>query len=131
MVSPGLLWLLGATTVSSSVPDLLVVRTGAVTPTVTVPTQCAAPGQVGSPPPLAVAVLLPFAADAPTFTFKVSTVLALAASVPVNVQDRLLVPLHDQFGPLALASVMPLGSGSLSVMLAVVVALPVLVTVTL
>src|SRR5437899_2436907 len=100
------------------------------TATVTVLEQCAAAGQVGSPPPLAVAVLLPLAAAALTLTFSVSNVLADGASVPVNVQLRLLVPVHVQLAPLALAKVMPAGRTSLSVMLPNVAAEPLLTIVT-
>jgi hypothetical protein len=87
------------------------------TGTVVVPVQRACAGQVGSPPPLAVALLLPFAAPAATFTSSVSVVLPPAASVPVYVQLSALVPLQLQFVPLAFASVIPAGSVSAIVML--------------
>src|SRR4051812_39030014 len=98
--------------------------------TITVPEQCPAAGHVGSPPPLAVAVLVPLVADAPTLTFNVNAVLAVAASVPVNVQLSAVVPVHDQLAPAKVVKVIPTGSVSLIVMLPTVVAVPVLVTVT-
>jgi hypothetical protein len=100
-----------------------------VTGFVTVPVQRAAAGQVGSPPPLAAALLLPFVAVAPTLTFNVSTVFAPAAIVPVNVQLSTVVPVQLQFVPVALASVMPVGSVSATVMLPAVGPAPVFDTV--
>src|SRR5580693_340648 len=99
------------------------VNCGAITFTVgVVPVQRAVAGHVGSPPPDAVALFVPLVAVVPTFTFKVSVVLADVASVPVNVQL--------QFVPAALANVIPVGSVSAIVMLALVVAVPVFCTVT-
>ena len=92
--------------------------------------QRAVAGQVGSPPPDACALFVPLVAVVPTFTFSVSTVLALTASVPVNVQLSTVVPVQLQFVPTALANVIPVGSVSAIVMLAVVVAVPVFCTVT-
>src|SRR5690348_7465107 len=88
-----------------------------LTGTVVVPVQRPAAGQVGSPPPLAVALLFAFAALAATFTFNVSCVLPPAAIVLVNVQLSTVVPVQLQLTPLALASVMPVGSVSATVML--------------
>src|ERR1700722_17554118 len=106
-------------------------RCGAVTVTVgVVPVQRAVAGQVGSPPPDAVALLALLVAVEPTLTFNVSVVLADAASVPVNVQLSTVVPVQLQFVPAALASVMPVGKVSAIVMLALVVAVPVFCTVT-
>ena len=101
----------------------------AVTGTTTVPTQCAAAGQVGSPPPLVVAVLFAAVAAAVTLTLSVSVVLAPAASVPVNVQVSAVVPTQFQFVPLALASVMPVASVSAMTIGAVVTPAPVFCTV--
>ena len=95
-----------------------------------VPVQRAVAGHVGSPPPDAVALLVPLVAVVPTVTFKVSVVLALVASVPVKVQLSAVVPVQLQFVPLALAKVMPVGSVSAIVMLPIVVAVPVFCTVT-
>src|SRR5689334_3398972 len=94
----------------------------------TVPLQRAAAGHVESPPPLAVAVLSPVVADAATFTFKVNTVFAPTASVPLNVQDRVVVPVQSQFVPLELANVMPLGKLSATLIGAVVAAVPLFMT---
>ena len=106
------------------------VNCGATTVTVgVVPTQWAAAGHVVSPPPDAVALLVPLVAVIPTLTFNVSGVLAVGASVPVNVQLSVLVPVQVQFVPLALARVMPVGSVSAIVMLPIVVAVPVFLTV--
>ena len=55
-------------------------------------------------------------AFAATFTSSVSVVLLPAASVPVYVQLKVVVPLQLQFVPLAPASVMPVGSVSAIVM---------------
>jgi hypothetical protein len=101
----------------------------AFTGTVVVPVQRPAAGQVGSPPPLAVALLLPFAAFAATVTFNVSVVLLPAAIVPVNVQLSAVVPVQLQFVPVALASVMPVGNVSATVTLPEVGPAPVLDTV--
>src|ERR1700722_20088488 len=107
------------------------VSCGAVTFTVeVVPVQRAVAGQVGSPPPEAVALLVPVVAVVPTFTFNVSVVLADVASVPVNVQLRIVVPVQLQFAPAALANVIPVDKVSAIVMLALVVAVPVFCTVT-
>ena len=107
------------------------VNCGATTVTVgVVPVQCAAGGQVESPPPDAVALLVPLVAVDATFTFNVSVVLAVVASVPVKVQLSVVVPVQVQFVPLALARVMPVGSMSAIVMLPIVVAVPVFCTVT-
>ena len=98
----------------------------------TVPVQRAggpATEHVGSPPPLALALLLPVVAVAPTLTFNVSTVFAPAAIVPVNVQLRTVVPVQLQFVPLALASVIPVGSVSATVTLPAVGPAPVFDTV--
>ena len=97
---------------------------------VVVPVQRAVAGQVGSPPPDAVALFVPLVAVVPTLTFKVSAVLAEIASVPVNVQLSAVVPTQLQLVPLALASVMPVGKVSAIVMLPIVVAVPVFCTVT-
>ena len=97
---------------------------------VVVPVQRAVAGHVGSPPPDAVALLVPLVAVVPTLTLSVNTVLALTASVPVKVQLSAVVPMQLQFVPLALASVMPVGSVSAIVMLPIVVAVPVFFTVT-
>jgi hypothetical protein len=111
-------------------PDLATTMSAlGVTVVVTVPLQWLAAGQVGSPPPLAVALLLPVVAVAPTATFKVSTVLAPAAIVPVNVQLSAVVPVQLQFVPVALVSVMPVGSVSVTVMLPDVGPAPVFATV--
>jgi threonine synthase len=91
-----------------------------VTGVVTVPVQCAAAGQLPSLPPLAVALLFPVVAVAPTLTFSVSTVLAPAAIVPVNVQLSAVVPVQLQFAPLVLANVMPVGSVSATTILPIV-----------
>jgi hypothetical protein len=105
------------------------VNCGATTVTVgVVPTQWAAAGHVVSPPPDAVALLVPLVAVIPTLTFNVSGVLAVGASMPVNVQLSVPVPVQVQFVPLALARVMPVGSESAIVMLPIVVAVPVLLT---
>src|SRR5207245_5986022 len=119
----------GATTLLLSTPDLVVFNCGAATLTGTEPVQRAAAGQVGSPPPLAVAVLSPVVADAATATFSVSCVFALATNVPLNVQLSVLVPVQLQFVPLALVSVIPAGNVSAMVIAPAVVALPVLLTV--
>jgi len=100
-----------------------------VTVFVTVPVHRAAAGQVGSPPPLAAALLFPFVAVAPTLTFNVSPVFAPAAIVPVNVQLSVVVPVQLQFVPVALANVMPVGSVSATVMFPAVGPAPVFDTV--
>ena len=97
---------------------------------VVVPVHRAVAGHVASPPPDAVALLVPLVAVVPTFTFNVSVVLAETASVPVKVQLSAVVPTQLQLVPLALASVMPVGKVSAIVMLAVVAAEPVFCTVT-
>jgi hypothetical protein len=107
----------------------LTVTGGPPTPTGTLPEQRAAAGQVGSPPPLAVAVLLPVVAVGPTPTVSTNEVLAVDVSVPVKVQLSAVVPLQVQLEPAALTSVIPVRSVSLSAMLPVVAAVPVLVTV--
>src|SRR5438445_3432838 len=100
------------------------------TATVTVLEQCAAAGHVGSPPPLAVAELLPLVADALTLTFSCSAVLPDGANVPMKVQVNAALPLQLQFAPTADVKVMPAGNVSVRVMLADVAAVPVLVTAT-
>jgi hypothetical protein len=103
-----------------------------VTGVVTVPVQRAggvATEHVGSPPPVALALLLPVVAVAATVTFNVSTVFAPAAIVPVNVQFSAVVPVQLQFVPVALASVIPVGSVSATTMLPDVGPAPVFVTV--
>jgi hypothetical protein len=100
-----------------------------VTGFVTVPVQRAAAGHVGSPPPVALALLLPVVAVAPTLTFNVSIVLAPAEIVPVNVQLTAVVPVQLQFVPVPLASVMPVGSVSATVMFPAVGPVPVFDTV--
>ena len=97
---------------------------------VVVPVQRAVAGQVGSPPPDAVALLVPLVAVVPTVTFNVNVVLALVASVPVKVQLSAVVPVQVQFVPLALDKVIPVGKVSAIVMLPIVVAVPVFCTVT-
>jgi hypothetical protein len=84
---------------------------------------------VGSPPPLAVAVLFPVVAAEVTRTFKVKTVLEPTVSVPVKVQLRLLVPVQLQLAPLALDNVIPNGRLSVTMMLPLVLAVPLLVIV--
>jgi len=100
-----------------------------LTGTVVVPVQRAAAGQVGSPPPLAVALLFAFVAFAATVTFRVSVVLLPAAIVPVNVQLSAVVPVQLQFVPVALANVMPVGSVSATTMLPAVGPAPLFVAV--
>jgi hypothetical protein len=100
-----------------------------LTGTVVVPVQRLAAGQVGSPPPLAVALLFAFAAPAATVTFKVSVVLPPAAIVPVYVQLNVVVPLQLQFVPVALCSVIPAGSVSATTMFPAVGPAPVFDTV--
>ena len=111
---------------------LTAISAAVFTGVITVPVQRAggvATEQVGSPPPLAVALLLPLAAFAATVTFKVSTVLLPAAIVPVNVQLSAVVPVQLQFGPCALARVMAVGSVSVTTMLPAVGPAPVFATV--
>ena len=93
--------------------------------TMTMPVQLLAAGQVGSPPPFAVALLSPLVALAPTLTFNVSVVLAPAASAaPEYVHDNAVVPVQFQPVPLVPVSVMPVGNVSLSAILALVESLP-------
>jgi hypothetical protein len=105
-------------------------RAGAPTSVVTVLVQFAAAGQVGSPPPLAVAVLTrlwPFA-DAAGVTGMTKAMLAPGAS-PAAIMQFTTCPVALQpAGSVPMVS--PAGSVSLSVAAAVVAALPLLLTVT-
>src|SRR3990167_293500 len=92
----------------------------------TVPVQRVACGQVASPPPLAVAELLPLIALWPTVTFKVNDVLAVGARVPVKVQLSVVVPLQLQLVPVALTKPIPVASVSVRGMLPLVTISPVL-----
>ena len=116
-----------------STPLFVVVRIGATIGTSTVSPQRAVAGQVGSPPPLALAVLLPVAALAATATFKVNVVLdptaGAAVNVPVKVQLRLLVPAQLQLLPTALVKVIPMGNTSATTILPVLLAVPLLTIV--
>src|ERR1700744_3902871 len=106
------------------------VSCGKVTLTVVVvPVQRAAAGQVGSPPPDAVALLVALVAVVPTFTFNVSVVLADVASVPVNVQLSAGVPVRLLFFPVAVANVIPEANVSAMIIFPFVAAVPVFLPV--